>query len=148
MQLHELYPHKEEQKQRKRIGRGSGSGAGCTAGKGNKGQLCRAGSGPRPGFEGGQMPLQRRLPKRGFKNLFRVEYSVISLKQLEEKFSGKDKVSLEDLYSSGLCTKNAPIKILSDGELKTPLKVEAHKFSQKAAEKIRQAGGEAVALEG
>lgn len=148
MQLHELYPHKEEQKQCKRIGRGPGSGSGCTAGKGNKGQLCRAGSSPRPGFEGGQMPLQRRLPKRGFKNRFRVQYAVISLKQLESKFAGKSAVSLEDLYSSGLCAKQDAVKILSDGEVSTALKVEAHRFSKKAAEKIRQAGGEAVALEG
>ena len=148
MQLHELYPHKDEQKQRKRIGRGAGSGSGCTAGKGNKGQLCRAGKGPRPGFEGGQMPLQRRLPKRGFKNRFRVKYSIVNLEQLELKFSGKKEVSLEDFYSSGLCIKQSPIKILSDGQINTALKIEAHKFSKKAAEKIREAGGEALTLEG
>lgn len=148
MQLHELYPHKEEQKQRKKIGRGPGSGTGCTAGKGNKGQLCRAGNGPRPGFEGGQMPLQRRLPKRGFKNRFRVQYSVINLKQLVSKFSEKSEISLDDLYSSGLCVAHEPVKILSDGDIKTAMKVEAHKFSKKAAEKIREAGGEALSLEG
>lgn len=149
MRLHELYPFPEERKGRKRVGRGSGSGLGCTAGKGNKGQNARAGGGVRPGFEGGQMPLQRRLPKRGFKNaLFTVTYSVVNLDRLVATFEGKAEITLEDIYDSGLCKFGAPVKILGSGEVKTAIKVEAHKFSASAVEKIRNAGGEAKALEG
>lgn len=149
MQLHDLYPFPEERKTRKRVGRGSGSGLGCTAGKGNKGQNARAGGGVRPGFEGGQMPLQRRLPKRGFKNYpFKVEYAVINLDRLVASFAGKTEISLEDIYDRGLCVFGAPVKILGEGELSIAIKVEAHKFSQSAVDKIRAAGGEARELEG
>ena len=133
MQLHNLFPFPEERKTRRRVGRGSGSGLGCTSGKGNKGQNARAGGGVRPGFEGGQMPLQRRLPKHGFKNFpFKVTYEVINL---------------DDIYARGLARLGAPVKVLSRGEVKSAIKVEAHKFSQAAAEKIRNAGGEATELE-
>ena len=101
MMLHELYPFEEERKNRKRIGRGSGSGWGCTAGKGNKGQNARAGGGVRPGFEGGQMPIYRRLPKRGFKNAFKVEYHPLNLDRLLEAFEGRSEISLEDIYARG-----------------------------------------------
>lgn len=148
MQLHELYPFPEERKTRKRVGRGSGSGLGCTAGKGNKGQNARSGGGVRPGFEGGQMPLQRRLPKHGFKNApFKVTYQVINLDRLTEAFEGKAEISLDDIYARGLAASGAPVKVLSRGEVTAPLKVEAHKFSVAAAEKIRKAGGEVRALE-
>ena len=148
MNLNELYPFPEERKSRKRVGRGAGSGLGCTAGKGNKGQNARAGGGVRPGFEGGQMPLQRRLPKHGFKNaLFKVTYDVINLDMLIQAFEGKDSITLDDIYARGLARMGAPVKILSRGELKAALKVEAHKFSQAAAEKIRQAGGEVNELQ-
>lgn len=148
MQLHDLYPFPEERKTRKRVGRGSGSGLGCTAGKGNKGQNARAGGGVRPGFEGGQMPLQRRLPKHGFKNYpFKVTYCVINLDRLVSSFEGKTEISLEDIYDRGLAKFGAPIKVLSRGEVSVALKVEAHKFSAAAAEKIRKAGGEARELE-
>lgn len=149
MQLHELYPFAEERKTRKRVGRGSGSGLGCTSGKGNKGQNARAGGGVPAGFEGGQMPLQRRLPKRGFKNYpFKVTYEVINLTRLQESFEGKTTISLEDIYSRQLAKFGAPVKILGDGDLTVALTVEAHKFSASAIEKIRKAGGEAKALEG
>ena len=148
MNLNDLYPFAEERKGRKRVGRGSGSGLGCTAGKGNKGQNARAGGGVRPGFEGGQMPLQRRLPKRGFKNFpFKVEYAVINLDRLAASFEGKTEISLEDIYARGLCRFGAPVKILGVGEVNAALKVEAHKFSKSAADKIRAAGGEARELE-
>ena len=148
MNLNELYPFAEDRKTRKRVGRGSGSGLGCTSGKGNKGQNARAGGGVRPGFEGGQMPLQRRLPKHGFKNYpFKVEYAVINLDRLVASFEGKTEISLEDIYDRGLCTFGAPVKILGEGELSVALKVEAHKFSRSAVEKIQAAGGEARELE-
>lgn len=148
MNLHEIYPFPEERKGRKRVGRGSGSGLGCTAGKGNKGQNARAGGGVRPGFEGGQMPLQRRLPKRGFKNyLFKVTYSVINLARLQEAFEGKTEISLEDIYARGLAAYGAPVKVLGEGEVSAALKVEAHKFSRSAVEKLQAAGGEARELE-
>lgn len=149
MNLNELYPFQEDRKTRKRVGRGSGSGLGCTSGKGNKGQNARAGGGVRPGFEGGQMPLQRRLPKRGFKNHpFKVEYAVINLDRLVASFAGKTEISLEDIYDRGLCVFGAPVKILGMGDLSVAIKVEAHKFSQSAVDKIRAAGGEARELEG
>ena len=148
MQLHNLFPFPEERKTRRRVGRGAGSGLGCTEGKGHKGQIARAGGGVRPGFEGGQMPLQRRLPKHGFKNfLFKVNYDVINLDRLLEAFEGKNEISLDDIYARGLARMGAPVKVLSRGEVARAVKVEAHKFSQAAAEKIRNAGGEVTELE-
>lgn len=148
MRLHELYPFPEEYKNRKRIGRGRATGQGCTAGKGTKGQNCRSGGGVRPGFEGGQMPLARRLPKRGFKNYFRVEYSAINLGKLVEAFEGKNEISLADIYERGLAKTGSPVKILGVGELSAAITVEAHRFSATAIEKIKKAGGTAKSLEG
>ena len=148
MQLHNLFPFPEERKTRRRVGRGSGSGLGCTAGKGHKGQNARSGGGVRPGFEGGQMPLQRRLPKRGFKNfLFKVTYQAINLDSLLAAFEGKTEITLDDIYARGLARMGKPVKVLSRGEVKSAVKVEAHKFSAAAAEKIRNAGGEVSELE-
>ena len=148
MLLHELYPFDEERKNRKRIGRGSGSGWGKTSGRGHNGQNSRSGGGVRPGFEGGQMPLARRLPKRGFKNtLFRVEYEVINLEKLTAIFPNVTKITLEDIYLRGLAKKNMPVKILGMGEAPKGVQIEAHKFSTSAIEKIQKAGGEAQALE-
>lgn len=142
MRLDTLYPFPEERKNRKRIGRGSATGQGCTAGKGNKGQNARAGGGVRAGFEGGQMPLQRRLPKHGFKNfLFKVTYEVVSVGRLVEAFPDSTEIKLEDIYGRGLCKNGAPVKVLSDGEISKALTVEAHKFSRSAVEKIEKAGG-------
>lgn len=148
MQLHNLFPFPEERKTRRRVGRGSGSGLGCTAGKGHKGQNARSGGGVRPGFEGGQMPLQRRLPKHGFKNfLFKVTYQAINLDSLLAAFEGKAEITLDDIYARGLARMGKPVKVLSRGEVKSAVKVEAHKFSAAAAEKIRNAGGEVSELE-
>lgn len=148
MQLHDLYPFAEERKTRKRVGRGSGSGLGCTAGKGNKGQNARAGGGVPAGFEGGQMPLQRRLPKRGFKNYpFRTRYSVVNLSDLVSHFEGKTEISLEDIYGRGLAKNGSEVKVLADGDVSVALKVEAHRFSASAREKLQNAGGEARELQ-
>ena len=144
MQLHQLYPFPEERKNRKRVGRGGGSGCGSTAGKGHKGQNARSGGGVPAGFEGGQMPLQRRLPKRGFKNYpFRVRYEVINLSLLVAAFDGKSAISIDDIYARGLAKSGALVKILGDGELSAALTVEAHKFSASAIEKLKKAGGQA-----
>lgn len=149
MRLHELFPFPEERKQRKRLGRGSATGQGCTSGKGNKGQNSRAGGGVKPGFEGGQMPLARRLPKRGFKNyLFRNRYACVNLDRLIEAFEGKSEISLDEIYEKGLCKRNQPVKILGRGELSGAVTVEAHKFTNSAAEKIKNAGGQIKQLEG
>ena len=148
MNLHELYPFYEETTSRKRLGRGQGSGLGKTSGKGHKGQRSRAGASIPAGFEGGQMPLQRRLPKRGFKNPFRVEYTPVNLSRIAEFFTGKSQVSLEDFYSSGLCAKDKPVKVLGAGEIDFSLNITAHKFSKSAVEKITRAGGTATSLEG
>jgi len=149
MLLNELHPFPEERKSRKRVGRGSATGQGCTAGKGNKGQNARAGSDAHVGFEGGQMPIQRRLPKRGFKNYpFRTIYAPINLDRLLEAFEGKDEITLEDLYARGLVRRGSLVKVLGQGEVARAVKVEAHRFSRQAAEKIGAAGGEARALAG
>lgn len=148
MQLHDLYPFPEERKTRRRVGRGSASGLGGTSGKGHKGQNARSGGGVRPGFEGGQMPLQRRLPKHGFKNaLFKVTYDVVNLDRLVQAFDGRTEICLDDIYARGLARKGAPVKILSRGEVSTAMKIEAHKFSKAAAEKVSQAGGTVIELE-
>jgi len=143
MRLNDLYPFPEERKSRKRVGRGAGSGLGGTSGRGHKGQNARSGGGVRPGFEGGQMPLQRRLPKRGFKNaLFKLTFEVVNLDRLVEAFGDQKEISLEDIYDRGLCRFGAPVKILGRGDLAAALTVEAHRFSQSARDKIRAAGGE------
>ncbi|MCR5562979.1 MAG: 50S ribosomal protein L15 [Desulfovibrio sp.] len=148
MQLHNLVPFEHERKTRRRVGRGGGSGLGGTSGKGHKGQNARSGGGVRPGFEGGQMPLQRRLPKHGFKNApFKLVYAVVNLDVLLNAFEGKSEISLDDIYERGVVPMGSPVKILSRGEVKAAVTVEAHKFSKSAAEKIRQAGGQAKELE-
>ncbi len=147
MNLHEIYPFPEEYKNRKRIGRGSGSGWGKTSGKGHKGQKSRSGASIAVGFEGGQMPLARRLPKRGFKNPFRVEYETINIARILEAFEGTTEISLQNIYDRGLAKQNAPVKILGTGEVNTPVTIEAHRFSATAANKIAQAGGTAKTIE-
>ncbi|OIO04278.1 MAG: 50S ribosomal protein L15 [Desulfovibrionaceae bacterium CG1_02_65_16] len=148
MRLHELYPFPEEYAQRKRVGRGPGSGSGCTSGRGNKGQNSRSGGGRPAWFEGGQMPLARRLPKRGFKNILRVEYTAINLDYLLAAFPGVEEITVEAIYERGLCKTGSPLKILSRGEVTAKVSVEAHRFSAAAAEKITKAGGTVKALEG
>lgn len=141
MELHNLKPAKGATHKKKRVGRGPGSGHGKTACRGNKGQRSRSGHSMQPGFEGGQMPLHRRLPKRGFTNIFRREYAVINLDQLNI-FKAGTTVTPEELVRRGLVKRSVNgIKILAEGELKTALIVRAHKFSSSAAKKIQSAGG-------
>ncbi|MYL81685.1 50S ribosomal protein L15 [Desulfovibrio aerotolerans] len=147
MKLHELYPFPEERTARKRLGRGRASGWGCTAGRGNKGQNSRAGAKHRAWFEGGQMPIARRLPKRGFKNYpFRVIFQPINLDRLMASFESMDTITLDDIYGRGLAPAGSLVKILSEGEVSGAVTVEAHKFSAKAAAKITAAGGKVIAL--
>jgi large subunit ribosomal protein L15 len=144
MRLEELKPSQGSRKKSKRVGRGPGSGSGKTAGKGHKGQKARSGGVKGPGFEGGQMPLQRRLPKRGFTNIFRKEYAVVNLRDLAA-LSGT--ITPETMMEQGL-VKNPKdgIKILGVGELKSGLIVRAHKFSKSAMDKIQAAGGKAEVI--
>ena len=133
---------------RKRVGRGMGSGMGKTSTRGHKGQGSRSGSSLMRGFEGGQMPLHRRLPKRGFTNIFRTEYTVVNLDRIAE-LEGVTEISLDDYRKLGLASQKKPlIKILGSGELKSALTIQAHKFSKSAVEKIEKAGGKAVVLGG
>jgi large subunit ribosomal protein L15 len=141
MELHNLKPAKGATHKRKRVGRGPGSGHGKTACRGNKGQRSRSGHSLKLGFEGGQMPLHRRLPKRGFTNIFRKEFAVINLSQLSE-FKAGSTVTPEELIRKGLIKRSVHgVKILADGDLKAALTVRAHKFSSLAAKKIQAAGG-------
>ena len=143
-ELHDLSPSGGSHRGRKRVGRGMGSGLGKTAGRGQKGQKSRSGGKVNPHFEGGQMPLQRRLPKRGFTNINRVEYQVVNLRDLEA-LDGS--VTVESLKASGLIGNlRHPVKILGTGELTKALSVEAHAFSKSAKEKIEAAGGSVTVL--
>ena len=130
---------------KKRIGRGQGSGKGGTSTRGHKGAKSRSGYSKKIGFEGGQMPLQRRIPKFGFKNINRVEYHAVNLKVLQSLFDNKkikkSNVNISDLIKNGLVSKNDLVKILGSGELKTALNIEAHKFSKSAQDKIEKSGG-------
>jgi large subunit ribosomal protein L15 len=142
MKLHELKPAEGSRKERKRLGRGIGSGQGKTAGKGHKGQNARSGGGVRPGFEGGQTPLFRRLPKRGFTNINRKEYAVVNLDALNVFEEGTE-VTPELLIETGLVKKElAGVKILAKGNLEKKLTVKAHKFSSAAEEAIKAVGGQ------
>jgi len=146
MDLSNLKPAAGSTRTRKRIGRGPGSGTGKTSGKGHKGQNARSGGGVKPGFEGGQMPLHRRLPKRGFVSLNRKEYTLVNLRDLET-FEAGSVVDLEALGKAGLMTKvKDGVKILADGELTKALTVKAHKFSKSAVAKIEAAGGKVEGL--
>lgn len=142
MRLHDLAPARGSKKARKRVGRGPGSGFGKTAGRGHKGQKSRSGYTRRPGFEGGQMPLVRRVPKRGFTNIFRTEYVVINVDRLAELAAdGASEVTPETLSEAGLVRHRKLVKILGDGELDRALTVKAHAFSKPARQKIEAAGG-------
>ncbi|MBE6825756.1 MAG: 50S ribosomal protein L15 [Oscillospiraceae bacterium] len=146
MQIHELVPAVDSTKARKRVGRGHGSGNGKTAGKGHKGQNARSGGGVRIGFEGGQMPLARRIPKRGFNNIFRTTYATVNVGDLN-KFTDGTVVDTELLCASGLVKKVCDgVKILGEGELTAKLTVKAAKFTKSAAEKIEKAGGKAEVI--
>jgi large subunit ribosomal protein L15 len=146
MKLQDLKPAQGSRKRNKRVGRGIGSGHGKTSCKGHKGQKARSGGTKGPGFEGGQMPLQRRLPKRGFRNHFQIIYAVVNLKDLE-KLEGLDTVTPETLLERGIVKnlKNG-LKVLGQGEIKRPLTVRADAFSASAVAKISAAGGKAEVI--
>src|SRR5438128_3973583 len=146
MNLSTIRAPKKANSNKKRVGRGMGSGIGKTSGRGHRGQRSRSGSRMMRGFEGGQMPLHRRLPKRGFTNIFRTEYSVVNVGDLAAL--GQKTINQEVLIKAGLCSKNDLIKVLGDGELKAALTVQAHKFSKSAEEKITKAGGKVEVLGG
>ncbi len=146
MKMHELAPAIGSTKEAKRIGRGHGSGNGKTAGKGHKGQKARAGHGMRAGFEGGQMPLQRRVPKRGFNNIFATEWAAINVSALEV-FEDGSVVDAAALADKGIIKKaNLPIKVLGNGKLTKKLEVKLNAYSASAAEKINAAGGKAEVI--
>jgi large subunit ribosomal protein L15 len=146
MNLSTVRASKNASEKKKRVGRGMGSGMGKTSTRGHKGQRSRSGSRMMRGFEGGQMPLHRRLPKRGFTNIFRVEYSVINLDRLAG--IGETTITPEVLHTAGFVKRaDARVKVLGDGELKTPLTIKAHKFSKSAQEKITKAGGKFEVLQ-
>jgi len=146
MKLHELKPAKGSRRERKRVGRGPGSGTGKTAGRGEKGQKSRSGYSAKRGFEGGQMPLHRRLPKRGFTNLFRTEFRTVNVDRLNRFESGAT-VTPETLLEVGLLRKGVEaVKILGNGELTVALTVQAHRFTRGAVEKIEKAGGKAEVI--
>ncbi len=149
MKLHDLKPAKGGGvKERKRVGRGIGSGTGKTSGRGHKGQNARSGGGVRPGFEGGQMPLFRRLPKRGFTNVFAKEIETVNVADLN-RFDADTEVTPELLFEAGLVKKSKAkdgVKILGDGELEKALTVKANFFSKSAVEKIESAGGKAEVI--
>ncbi len=143
MNLSNLRAPKKANRNRKRVGRGMGSGHGKTSTRGHKGQRSRSGSRSMRGFEGGQMPLHRRMPKRGFTNIFRTEYTVLNLSRLAEL--NETELTLDAFIAKGLLDKrNGLLKILGNGELTSAITVHAHKFSKSAQEKIEKAGGKAI----
>jgi len=148
MKLNEVRPARGAVRTRKRVGRGPGSGRGGTAGKGHKGEQARAGAPKRKAFEGGQVRITRRLPKFGFQNPFRVEYQVVNVKRLQERFADGDTVDVEALIDRGLLTKRfEPVKILGDGDLSKKLSVRVDQVSATARQKIEAAGGRVDILE-
>lgn len=145
--LDKLEAPKGANKNRKRLGRGEASGVGKTAGKGHKGQNARSGGGVKAGFEGGQMPLQRRIPKRGFTNIFKKQFETVNISVLEVKFAAGETVTKEALKEKGVIkSAKKALKILGDGELKASLTVQANQFSTSAKAKIEAAGGKAEVL--
>ncbi|MCK5070233.1 MAG: 50S ribosomal protein L15 [Desulfocapsa sp.] len=141
--LGNLSPNKGANRQRKRLGRGPGTGHGKTAGRGHKGFKSRSGSGIKPGFEGGQMPLQRRLPKRGFSNINTIKYSIISLSQIEKLDDGVD-ITTASLVEQGVARKGFPVKVLANGELTKSVTITVDKVSAGAKAKIEAAGGKVI----
>lgn len=143
MQIKELKINKKKRTRKTEVGRGAGSGTGKTATRGHKGQRARSGGRKPPWFEGGQQRLVRRLPKIGFKNIFREEYKIINLGTIDTKYDSNALVDIDSMLQKNLIdSKDLKIKILGDGEITKPLKIKAHKFSKSALEKIKKAGGE------
>lgn len=145
--LANLAPQVGSTKQKKRLGRGPGSGHGKTAGRGHKGFKARSGSGVKPGFEGGQMPLQRRIPKRGFTNIFKKQFALVSLSQLDS-FAVGDVVTVESLVAAGIVKPGMAVKVLANGEVTKALTVKVTKVSETAKAKIESAGGTVVLNDG
>lgn len=146
--LSNLKPNPGSKKKKKRVGRGIGSGKGKTAGRGTKGAGSRSGKEKGPGFEGGQMPLYRRLPKRGFKNPFKKEYAIVNLETLDKKFKENEEVNLEVLRKRKIIKRNLPVKVLAKGDIKKPLVLKVHAISSFAKEKIEKAGGKVEIIKG
>jgi len=147
LSLNNLKPAEGSTHKKKRVGRGPGSGLGKTAGRGHKGQKSRSGYSSRPGFEGGQMPLQRRLPKRGFTNIFKKHWVEISLANIDANFSAGDEVTPEILHERGLIKKaKHDLVILGNGDVSKALKISSHRFTKTAKEKIEKAGGTATEI--
>ena len=146
--MSDLRPPRGARRPKKRVGRGYGSGSGVTSGRGHKGQKSRSGFRRKRGFEGGQMPLHRRVPKRGFFNPFRVEYAVVNLDTLAERFDADTEVTPALLRERGVVRSNKLVKVLARGGLDVSLTVKAHRFSEKAAELIAAAGGRAEVVTG
>ncbi|MBC7898806.1 MAG: 50S ribosomal protein L15 [Saprospiraceae bacterium] len=145
--LNNLSPAKGSTHKKKRVGRGPGSGLGKTAGRGHKGQKSRSGYSSRPGFEGGQMPLQRRLPKRGFTNIFKKEWVEVNLAKIDESFKAGEEVTPEILHARGLVKKaKHDLVILGNGDITKALKISAHRYTKTAKDKIEAAGGEATLI--
>jgi len=148
LSLNNLRPAKGSTHKKKRLGRGPGSGLGKTAGRGEKGQKSRSGYSMKIGFEGGQMPLHRRLPKRGFTNIFKKRWLEVSLEALEKNFSAEDEITPEVLHKRGIIKKaKHDIVVLGNGEVSKALKVSAHRFTRSAREKIERAGGAVTIIE-
>jgi large subunit ribosomal protein L15 len=147
LSLNNLHPAKGSTHKKKRLGRGPGTGLGKTAGRGNKGQKSRSGYSSKTGFEGGQMPLHRRLPKRGFTNIFKKQWIEVSLDALENSFTADDEITPEVLHERGIIKKaKHDIVVLGNGEVTKALKVSAHRFTRSAREKIEKAGGTASVI--
>ncbi len=146
LSLANLSPQKGSTKNKKRVGRGPGSGHGKTAGRGHKGFKARSGSGIKPGFEGGQMPLYRRLPKRGFTNIFAREFTIVSLSQLD-KFAAGSEIDTVKLAEAGLVSKGAAVKVLANGQIKKAMTVKVDKISAQARAQIEAAGGRVILTE-
>ncbi|MCA1591241.1 MAG: 50S ribosomal protein L15 [Acidobacteria bacterium] len=148
MGLNNLHPAPGSTHKKKRVGRGPGSGLGKTAGRGNKGQKSRSGYSAKIGFEGGQMPLQRRLPKRGFTNIFKKQWIEVSLASLEKQFGANDEITPELLHERGVIAKGKrDVVVLGTGEVTKALRVAAHRFTKSAREKIERAGGTVTVIE-
>jgi large subunit ribosomal protein L15 len=146
MRLNDLSPSIGSKKKKKRIGRGPGSGHGSTSCKGDKGQKARSGASIRPGFEGGQMPLHRRIPKRGFYNIFKKEFEIINIKDLQ-RFEGASQIDIDVLKKSGLIkSERNKIKLLGDGEVTFPINIKVHRATMTAVEKIQSGGGKVELL--
>ncbi|MBE7516188.1 MAG: 50S ribosomal protein L15 [Chloracidobacterium sp.] len=147
LSLNNLHPAPGSTHKKKRVGRGPGSGLGKTAGRGHKGQKSRSGYSSRPGFEGGQMPLQRRLPKRGFTNIFKKQWIEISLSKIEANFNSGDEVTPEILHERGLIKKaKHDLVILGNGEITKKLNISSHRFTKTAKDKIEKAGGSVTVI--